>query len=281
MSYMQISDWISLGSSVGALVAALVALLSLFELVRQRKSSYKPDIAVLSSKFIIEHSENSERFSCFWSTPIPNDEGFRTLRIVNVGLGVAKDLEIEWIFDVKNLYQKAAISCPKDTPIEEKLILEGEEVFIKVGDISTLLPLTTEPENELPYLVPSTISTDGHLINIPSSYEALVTMWIYNKVISGSDWDFSDIEPLQLKLSFFDLGRKRHTQKVTLKPKFNSSIKNSVSDEFSYFRLEFSLGNYTYKAFKTDSQRMAFFIPSLGFVFKVVWLGFVVALLTT
>ncbi|HAS8182978.1 TPA: hypothetical protein I7719_21915 [Vibrio vulnificus] len=35
------------------------------------------------------------------------------------------------------------------------------------------------------------------------------------------------------------------------------------------------------KAFKTDSQRMAFFIPSLGFVVKVVWLGFVVALLTT
>ncbi len=40
--------------------------------------------------------------------------------------------------------------------------------------------------------------------------------------------------------------------------------------------------NHKYnKAFKTDSQRMAFFIPSLGFVFKVVWLGFVVALLTT
>ncbi len=35
------------------------------------------------------------------------------------------------------------------------------------------------------------------------------------------------------------------------------------------------------KAFKADSQRMAFFIPSLGLVFKVVWLGSVVALLTT
>ncbi|CAH7452977.1 conserved hypothetical protein [Vibrio chagasii] len=35
------------------------------------------------------------------------------------------------------------------------------------------------------------------------------------------------------------------------------------------------------KAFKTDSQRMAFSIPSLGMVFKVVWLGLVVALLTT
>ena len=35
------------------------------------------------------------------------------------------------------------------------------------------------------------------------------------------------------------------------------------------------------KAFKTDSQRLAFFISSLGLVFKVVWLSFVVALLTT
>ncbi|MDF4592988.1 hypothetical protein P3470_23005, partial [Vibrio parahaemolyticus] len=34
------------------------------------------------------------------------------------------------------------------------------------------------------------------------------------------------------------------------------------------------------KAFKSDSQRLAFFIPTLGFVFTVVWLGSVVALLT-
>ncbi|GAB7228052.1 hypothetical protein VrSk94_17360 [Vibrio rotiferianus] len=35
------------------------------------------------------------------------------------------------------------------------------------------------------------------------------------------------------------------------------------------------------KAFKADSQRMALFIPLLGFVFAVQWLGLVVALLTT
>ncbi|EHT4943735.1 TPA: hypothetical protein RQL08_004211 [Vibrio vulnificus] len=245
MSSMQVSDWISLGSSVGALVAALVALVSFFELVRQRKSSYKPDMAVLSNQFVIEHNENSERFSCFWSGLTSHDEGFRTLRIVNVGLGVAKDLQIEWKFDVKKLYQKVAMSCPQDTPIEEKLVLEGEEVFIKVGNISALLPLTSEPENELPYLVPSTISTDGHLINIPPSYEALVAVWVYNMMVTGSDWDFSDIEPLQLKLSFFDLGRKKHTQKVTLKPKFNSCTEELVSNDLTNFRLEFSFGNYT------------------------------------
>ncbi|TOK18642.1 hypothetical protein CGI23_23780 [Vibrio parahaemolyticus] len=34
------------------------------------------------------------------------------------------------------------------------------------------------------------------------------------------------------------------------------------------------------KAFKSDSQRLAFFIPSLGFVYTVARLSFVVALLT-
>ncbi|MEF1164131.1 hypothetical protein QTO13_23120, partial [Vibrio parahaemolyticus] len=34
------------------------------------------------------------------------------------------------------------------------------------------------------------------------------------------------------------------------------------------------------KAFKSDSQRLAFFISSLGVVFTVAWLSFVVALLT-
>ncbi|EGR2205673.1 hypothetical protein DZF83_24115 [Vibrio parahaemolyticus] len=34
------------------------------------------------------------------------------------------------------------------------------------------------------------------------------------------------------------------------------------------------------KAFKSDSQRLAFFIPSLSSVFTVVWSGFVVALFT-
>ncbi len=34
------------------------------------------------------------------------------------------------------------------------------------------------------------------------------------------------------------------------------------------------------KAFKSDSQRLAFFVPSLGFVITVVWLSCVVVLLT-
>ena len=38
---------------------------------------------------------------------------------------------------------------------------------------------------------------------------------------------------------------------------------------------------FAYKAIKSNSQRMVFFIPSLGFVFTVVWFSLVVVLITT
>ncbi|CAH7362995.1 hypothetical protein VCHA53O473_40288 [Vibrio chagasii] len=49
----------------------------------------------------------------------------------------------------------------------------------------------------------------------------------------------------------------------------------------SFLKLHLTSRHYKFnKAFKSDSQRMVFFIPLLGFVFTVVWLGVVVALLT-
>lgn len=245
MSSMQISEWISVGSSVGTLVAALVALVSLFELKRQRKSSYKPDIAVLSSHFVIEHNNTSRNLPCFWSDPTQEGSGFRTLRIVNVGLGVAKDLKVSWNLDVNKLFGQVAKSYPKDIPTEKKLVLDGEEVFIKLDNLSILLPLTLSPENEPAYLVPSSVSTEGHLINIPSSYEALISVWVSNMETQRTDWDFSDIEPLELRLSFSDLGTKIHTQKVTLRPRLNNCVRYTESDGFTDFRLEFSFGTYT------------------------------------
>ncbi|MGR5213359.1 hypothetical protein ACPV4A_22700, partial [Vibrio rotiferianus] len=62
-------------------------------------------------------------------------------------------------------------------------------------------------------------------------------------------------------------GSKLHDYRISL----------FLCSEVSHFVLESKQPN---KAFKSDSQRLAFFIPSLGLVFTVVRLGFVVALLT-
>ncbi|HDY7997967.1 TPA: hypothetical protein ACGUON_004565 [Vibrio vulnificus] len=59
--------------------------------------------------------------------------------------------------------------------------------------------------------------------------------------------------------------------------KFNIENNNEINpDTFSCIDMPQAHN----KAFKSDSQRLAFFILSLGLVFTVVWSGFVVALLT-
>ncbi|HBC3492198.1 TPA: hypothetical protein KDY92_004281 [Vibrio alginolyticus] len=240
---MQMSDWISLGSSVGALVAALIALISLFELIRQRKSSYKPDIAILPSKFTIEHKSESGASPLFWSDIDSNDTGFRKLRAVNVGLGVAKDVNVKWRFNVSSLYDQVAKSMPNDSPLSARLELTGDEIGLKKSGFSESLPLTSEPENELPYLIPTSIAKDECFINIPASYEALVSLWVSSKVRQDAVWDFCEIEPLELQISFYDLGKTKHMHKFVLKPKFESCMRNA-DDEMMYFKLEFSFGNY-------------------------------------
>ncbi|EOV0048419.1 hypothetical protein ACOIVC_004486, partial [Vibrio vulnificus] len=50
-----------------------------------------------------------------------------------------------------------------------------------------------------------------------------------------------------------------------------------LCSEVSHFVLESKAYN---KQFKSNSQRLAFFVPSLGFVITVVWLSCVVVLLT-
>ncbi|WP_459656663.1 hypothetical protein, partial [Vibrio rotiferianus] len=62
-------------------------------------------------------------------------------------------------------------------------------------------------------------------------------------------------------------GSKLHDYRISL----------FLCSEVSHFVLESKVHN---NLFKSDSQRMAFFISSLGFVFTVVWLSFVAALLT-
>ncbi|ODM57073.1 hypothetical protein BC455_17645 [Vibrio harveyi] len=61
---------------------------------------------------------------------------------------------------------------------------------------------------------------------------------------------------------------------VFIKPAFQAGF--LLSKLFIFHRLK-HLSN---KAFKSDSQRLAFFILSLSAGFTVVWLGFVDALLT-
>lgn len=99
---MTTSEWISVGSSFGAVSAALVALFTLLELAKQRKTTYKPDLCLLKQQFKITQGIIGKlgdlAISLDWmpqDSTLPDISYRASINIVNVGFGVAKKVKAQ------------------------------------------------------------------------------------------------------------------------------------------------------------------------------------------
>ncbi|EIV8656357.1 hypothetical protein [Vibrio alginolyticus] len=236
---MQISDWISLGSSVGSLVAALIALVSLLELIRQRKSSFKPDLTILASTFKIKHENESDSLPLFWE----NDESHDDLQLVNVGLGVAKNLEVRWKYDAQKMLNKAIDGFPQNSTYNGKVTVEDNIVQLVLDPSNIPLPMMFGETSNLAYIIPVSVSSESYYLPIPTSYKILVSLWVSNRFSHSMGWDFDDIEPLELILSYWDVGDYKHQEKLNIKPKFKMSSKSDNKPRL--FTVEFDMTPYT------------------------------------
>lgn len=94
--------------------AALVALFTLIELNKQRKSSYKPYISVVTKYFNLQRFELADSeidLALHWSTEDqenPQDELLLrpSVQLVNIGFGTAKKVNAVWSFEYENLLEE-------------------------------------------------------------------------------------------------------------------------------------------------------------------------------
>ncbi|WP_354625154.1 hypothetical protein [Psychromonas sp. MME2] len=235
---MQISDWISLGSSLGALVAATIALITLFEIIKQRKSSFKPDLIVLNSNFRISYQDVENQFPTSWDTKQDGEE--HSLSIVNIGLGVAKAIKIKWCYEHEKLLDMVISSSPKSRDIHNQIIQDGAELFLIFQDGKFKLPISYGLDKEFDYLIPISQMETVNTIQIPKAYEALMSLLVSHRV-SIDDHPLDESLPsLKLEITYKDAGEYKHYKAFELKPKFISSMREDIIG-ISAFDFEFSL----------------------------------------
>lgn len=102
---MTLDRWIALASSLGTVIAAIVAAVSIRELRRQSARQYRPNIVLTSA--IFEVSTDEEK-GWWWKKPEDKASRFKEttdyrLTLLNVGNGTAVDLHIDWSFDVEKV----------------------------------------------------------------------------------------------------------------------------------------------------------------------------------
>src|SRR5258706_9191683 len=101
---------------VGTWLGLFVVFLTLKEMEKQRRESYKPSLFVLSGYFrgtAEEHNEIS--LPLFWSFGKDDNDMPDGIRIFKVGLGAATSLQFIWSFDLENQIARIKDYCYKNS----------------------------------------------------------------------------------------------------------------------------------------------------------------------
>jgi len=103
---MSSDQYIALFASIGACLSALATFLTIREMKKQRESSYKPELIISGVCFSAsKHPVAEGVLATFWKVDGANEDGpidlnFK-LPIMNIGLGAAKDVYVEWSFPIE------------------------------------------------------------------------------------------------------------------------------------------------------------------------------------
>ena len=211
---MSISEWISLASSIGAMSAAVVALFTLVELFRQRKSSYKPDLCILQNSFVIRGSEiQGVNLALDWWAQ--RGDGVNALArpciyLVNVGFGAAKKVYAKWIFDQEKLIKDVNQLAQKSY---QSFFIEKERLFLSLKTKSqSVYGVNAEMDTwEYEYLLPLSQDESGREVPLPPSYKFLISAYLSLSVMEERFFEDLKVPEIKLELAYTDIGRGKHS----------------------------------------------------------------------
>jgi hypothetical protein len=217
MATLDVKDWIALVSSVGTFLSSIFVLITLFELRTQRKQSYIPDLII--PDVVFNYSNEFSNYIKIWK--MDNDEEL-SLKILNIGLGVAKDIHVEWEYDIydtiKNFYLLSS-TTKGDIHVDTA---SNRLVYVENGELLSNTSLSVDNQH-INFLLPNNKNNEMHDLHLPNSYITIATA-IYKNAKIGEVFDLKAfdgmISPLTLSIRYKDVGGNNIIKKFKVEVKF-------------------------------------------------------------
>ena len=243
-----LSELISAISSVAAFVTAIIVFFTLLEMIRQRQSTYKPDLVCKSTQFFVS-ADVIDTLQYTISTKDNDDKGDQNRRApqgraFNIGLGSAKNLILTWRFD-----HDRAIEDVSRLNLELGLSLFVEENILKIkGKFGGIhINLANDNFQNIDYILPVSITNEPVSIHIPFSYVHLLSIYsifqMYNDSENALD-ALSSFPQIWLTIKFKDVGGRVYKKKYGINARYQyiqwggGDVRPSKNIKFSIF-LEF------------------------------------------
>jgi len=213
---MTIEQYISAGSSIAAFLAAFATFLTVWQIAKQRRTTYRPEIVVKRGLVLTTGDlKNPDLKSLLNWKRSDNEVDTRAdfmgrnypLFLVNIGMGTATNVLAIWDFPLEAFVAyvrqlQNAHDCPVDIEYKKGTVsVSGRQAVASFWN--------SQRETHFDYILPTSVKTEPTEILLPHSYILAVSVcagvFVRNYEESGPK-----VPPLKLSLEFYDIAGKKH-----------------------------------------------------------------------
>jgi hypothetical protein len=230
---------VSIVGQLGVWITIILVFLTLKEMEKQRRESYKPVVVIprFGLRGEAKMHDGIIVFEDFYRGGLHNEEiqwnqgkdsskegNFRVLDHVvlyNLGVGAAKDIEIKWEldFEISEAVEKVKEFCYKNSI---PLIVEIDKDALKVrkkfrADDNVVYHYSIIPgEHQIDYLLPQSVEPSGIRLRLPLIYEKLLSLLTTTYNYKNPDWPKPEL-PILLDIHYKDIGNKEYRNQYRLR----------------------------------------------------------------
>jgi hypothetical protein len=223
-------DIFNILTSIGTLMAALATLLTVLQMNKQRKESYKPIATIIKKWYQIGYLYSTipvvKEYKTYINLETAKINSSLMIEIINAGAGTM--IDINWKFFTNIDEWKKVLENDTNTEVyfkEQRLIIKGNKMsqdhnfdYQNIGKYSYL---------------PSEPSYNSIEISLPSYLLTMIKMF-YEMQNKSEDVEMPKI---YLELTYFDIGKKMYKKKIEIVNQLMMSGYNE-NNEMTSFDLE-------------------------------------------
>jgi hypothetical protein len=216
MPAMSIDQIISLTASVGACLAAVATFLTVWQIAKQRRATYSPEIIVMRANVLSTGDlKNPDLKSLLNWKRSDDEEDTRTdfmgrnypLFLVNIGMGSATNVLATWDFPLEAF---VAYVRELENAHGYPLDIEYSNGTVRVSrqqDIASFW--NSQRVKHFDYILATSVKSEPTEISLPHSYILAVSICA-DVFVRNYDESGPKVPPLKLSLKFYDIAGKKH-----------------------------------------------------------------------
>lgn len=257
---------INIFSGIGTFLSSIIALYTLREIIKQRLSTYRPEILIKSfivyinksplelepEELLLYKTDNYNEYKESFEENVNKKFGVSSLyKVENLGFGPAKKIKITWSYDTQKALDILEKLLPARYYFHQYKPLRYYFLIDKTNSNYHLSITNAYITNQsIDYLTPINIKEHSHYHSIPK--EIILTYYLYfilkNNLIyplselHSRDNDFGLLPTPQLKLEYEDMNGKKYSKEYNFIISFVSTQleeKMEMNKEFGYLLFSF------------------------------------------